>query len=291
MIEPPPGWNIETRHDSVLVLPATGFDTGGIRYKERIRPLGPFPELAREHFEQSKFEPKTLSAPERRVTQEGEHAWFVTARGHMGKRWVQRDLAFILLDDAYARLSSVVFDEAEFSGFTRVVRDLAISDRHFLGVRRRWFEYTPPPTWRSRPRGFRTEWSPLAFPRERAMLVVWPALPRDAVGDEDVALGGVIGAHPSAAVIDAAPVGVTASGSGLMGKARHVVRKTADGTALHTYGVVLVDERYVYPLRLEVSDDAQREHAQVLDEVLRTVVPVPKPQVVARDVPTGIWNE
>ena len=168
----------------------------------------------------------------------------------------------------------------------------AIRNAHnFLGVRRRWFEYTPPPTWCSRPRGFRTEWTPLAFPRERAMLVVWPALPRDAVGDGDVALGAVIGTHPSAAVIDHAPIGVTGSASGLRGKACHVVRKTADGPAIHTHGVVLVDERYVYPLRLELSDGAQREHAHILDEVVRTVVPVPRPQVVATDVPAGIWNE
>lgn len=173
-----------------------------------------------------------------------------------------------------------------------MVRETLLSDRHFLGIRRRWFEYTPPEGWRSRPRGFATEWTPPGFPREQALLVVWPALPSAGIGGVEGAFDGLFGTQGDAvATLDHADPATMAAASGLTGHEWHLVRSAGKSSGLHTHAVALVDERYVYPMRLELSEGAQRAHHQVLHQVARTIVPVPKPVASGETVTAGIWND
>src|SRR5262249_48466528 len=147
---------------------------------ERVRPLGRIGALVREHLAaEPQFTDWVLpDAAERLVTTEGEHAALVTLRGRERGAPAQRDLGFVFGDDFYAAVLGQCFDEARFGELTAKVRGLILADSHALGVRRRRFEYAPPPDWEPIVENLVTDWYPPGYPAEGVILTVFAANPR-----------------------------------------------------------------------------------------------------------------
>ncbi|MCE9575248.1 MAG: hypothetical protein K8W52_19010 [Deltaproteobacteria bacterium] len=284
MIPTPRGWTRVWLPDRLVLQPPDGPEVGLIGYRERVWPLEPVPAIVAGLLARH---PEFVVASERAeglVTAEGEYAALVTVEGAIAGRPVRRLIGLVLLEDCYALITAIVHDPAQFEAWYLRVRDLVILDAQRRGVRRRPFVHVPPPGWTSSTRGFITDWRPAG--REDVVLTVWPAMPRlegeDAVGvadamlAEDVAEGFVLD-HRS----NPDPL---ASAHGLNGKCWEVAgRFGAQARVFHDV-VVFEDQRYLYPLRLECRDPAQRHDARVaLLAVARSAQPIPGPGAARRD--------
>lgn len=267
MIATPSGWSRRHAGADLVFFPPEGPARGGIRYCERLTPLAPIRTLVEEHLRGSSFSVTHMSRVERLTTHEGEHAALVTVAGRVEGRPAQRDIGFVLLDGAYARTGAVSFRPDDFAAFTALVRTLVRGDAHFAGERRRWFEHDCPEGWQARARGFHAEWYPIDFPREFAIIHVWPALPATRVGVGLTADGWrEMGRDPAVAI---------ASDHGLSGALQSSIGEADGGRRTRRVLAVLEDTRYVYPLRLETTVLDDGAHMESFRRLIRSVRPVP----------------
>jgi len=253
MIAPPPGWAVTRRADCLILLPPDG-SFGSIEYREIVRPVLDVTALVDNELARDPgFVADAVGAPVSLVTHEGEFAALVTASGHVGGRSAQRDLGFLLTDDYYACTNGLALVSDRFAELTRTVRALVETDSHMLGARRRRFRYLPPPGWQRSPFGLATHWYSPEPSRAGAVITVWPASPiaGGATGMVE-SLVEQAGSSPQFAVQDRwGPYPVTAR-SGLHGSGWDIVGSPPGGQVRRRTIVVLEDDRYVYPARLEV---------------------------------------
>ena len=263
MIAPPSGWAVTRRPDCLLLLPPDG-SLGTIEYRETVRPVLDISALVDNELARDPgFVADAVGASVPLVTHEGEYAALVTASGHVGGRSAQRDLGFVLTDTYYACTNGVTLVSGRFADLTRTVRTLVVTDTHMLGARRRRFRYLPPPGWQPSRCGLETDWYPREPSRAAAVISVWPAWPISG-GSTGVGLIESLVENPSPQfdVHDMwGPYPVTAR-SGLHGSGWDIVGSSPGRQMQRRTIVVLEDDRYVYPARLEVvlkgsSDDAR----------------------------------
>ena len=291
MISWPSGWRVERFGADVALVHPRGEAVGTIAYRDRLRPLRRVGALVRQHLAAlPAFAADAISVPERFATYEGEHAALVTVLGRQAGVAVQRDLGFLFADDFFSLVDGLCFDEAERPRFTELVRELVRFDTQALGVRRRRFEYAPPPGWQPEPRSLATSWSPPGYPRDATRLVVYPADPLpivpafDAIVHGTEALGWQIETRE--------PIEPLAFGA-LMGYAQSL-RATAPGkSAMQRRLVLLADHVFGYLFELSShSPETWERSCRELDALLRSVCPVPEVREFARGPnPFAHWVE
>jgi hypothetical protein len=282
-----PGWR--TIHEAGLIelVHPAGRSAATIAYRERVRPLGRIGALVREHLA---AEPQFTGwvipdAAERLVTNEGEHAALVTLRGRERGAPAQRDLGFVFGDDFYAAIFGQCFDEARFGELTAKVRGLVLADGHALGVRRRRFEYTPPPGWEPIVENLVTEWYAPGYPREGVMLTVYAANPRKI--ETSAAFHAMIRELEQAGnhvAVEGAPT--PARASSLVGSILSLsLRRSVAGMMTAVKKLALLqDARYSYGLELTARSAAElAAYPGVLEAVVASVKPIPEPGGSARD--------
>jgi hypothetical protein len=283
-----PGWR--TIHEAGLIelVHPAGRAVATIEYRERVRPLGRIGTLVREHLAaEPQFTAHAIpDGAERLVTNEGEHAALVTVRGQERGAPAQRDLGFVFGDDFYAAIFGQCFEEARFAELTAKVRGLVLADSHALGVRRRRFEYTPPPDWEPIIENLVTDWYPPGYPSDGVILSVYAANPRKV--EPNAVFHGLIrelalaGNHVS---VEGDPTPARAS-AGLAGSILTVTlrRSVAGATTAVKKLALLQDPRYSYGLELSARSAAElAAHPGLLDAVVASVKPIPEPGGGARD--------
>lgn len=270
------GWSKQYTGDSITFYPPEGPNIGGIRYRERVRPLTRVSAVVEQIVERyPQFKVGGVGKIETFTTSEGEYAATVTINGRINEAPAQRDLGFVFGDDFYALLSALTVDAGRFSEFTRWVKLLVTLDAHALGVRRRRFHYDPPPGWQGLPRGFTTEWAPLDFPKNLSLIHVFPANPINEAPEmvleqmlaEDSANGFTLEAMRGPEPI--------ASLHGLQGMAWNIVGRFAQKPRSHRDLVVFKDQRFLYSLRLETMQEDRAKERQVFLDVVRSSHPIP----------------
>jgi len=222
------------------------------------------------------FHLEHLSAPERLVTFEGEHAAFLTARGTQDGRPVLRALGFVLGDDFCAVLHGVCPRKEEHDRFTALVRTLTKEDAHVLGIRRRRFEYLPPDDWEPLVQGFITEWIPPDYPGNQTVLTVYPANPIGLVDRASLDLIVKQQEQIGAVVETLAGSEVAANRHGLTGLAHGLTLGKPGQPSVRKEVIVLEDDRFTYALEITSSNLARwAAHRALLHDVAAGVVPVP----------------
>jgi hypothetical protein len=260
----------------MLLTPPEGEAAGAILYRERLRPLLPVEQLVPPLLARApELAGATMVGQQRLVTFEGEYAVLVTAQGTVDGRPAQRDLGFVLGDDFYALLSSVVFGAERFAAATELARELVVRDRQVLGVRRRRFLYEPPPGYAGTPHGFLIDWH-----AADAVISVWPANPRDG-GDAKGALEALLSDERAQGFELHALAGPDpfSSQHGLGGFAWEIVGRFAGRPISYRDVVIFEDQRFLYVLRLEALDPATRpRHREAFARVARSTQPIPPPR-------------
>ena len=170
MISPPPGWSVEHADEGLLLCAPEGPERALVRYVERRRPIAPARELVLAGPIPHGFLIETTSTPKHLVTAEGEHAAIVTRSGTLAGRAFTLFYGYVFLDDYFSSLEGMCVAE-----LVATVADMLIGDVHMLGrVRRRRFNYAPPPGWSAQYDLFETRWK---APDGLGEIWVNPALP------------------------------------------------------------------------------------------------------------------
>lgn len=147
MISIPAGWTATAVAKGLLLTPPGGA-TGSIQYVERKRPLEDVDAMIAALGAPEGFVASGAPARERGATAEGELAELVVTTGVLAGVEVQLCFGFVLLDDYYARLTSIAYGAASHAMIRDTLRALLVGDAHMLGrLRRRWYRYATPPGW------------------------------------------------------------------------------------------------------------------------------------------------
>jgi hypothetical protein len=179
MMAVPEQWPAQLDGTSLIAAHPAGSDVATLRYDERLYPLLSPPELlAAQLSRMSGFAPRSQSAFERLVTDEGEYAAVVTVEGELANADARLEVAWVIGDDCYAQLLLLVKRREYFEEAHAVARQLVMSDRQLLGIRRRRYLYDAPAGWRSAARiGLRTDWFSGEDAASSSVITVWPAFP------------------------------------------------------------------------------------------------------------------
>jgi hypothetical protein len=270
MIPHLPGWTRDYDGDAIVMHRGGDPELGFIRYLEHLGPVAPPAALLAQQLARDPgFSVDTVSDLTDLVTAEGEYAAMVTLRGHLEGEHVQRDIGWVYGDAHVARVSSLTPRPELFATFTRTVKELVLADEQHLGVRRRRYRHAEPAGWRRRQRGLAA--TVYQSPDGGAQIDVAAALPCHATGrDLEAQLEGRAGQGGVIIERRRGPEPVV-TGNGLGGRVWEL--DCRQGCARYLRRVaMLVDERYLYSLRLDSATGAGRD---TFDAVLYSVEPLP----------------
>jgi len=276
------GWSMELLPRGLAMTHPDGAATGTILYRERAQPLRRLGVLLHEVLATlPRFEVDHIGAPERVMTYDGEYGALVTVRGTQAGRPAQRDFGFVFGDDFFSSVGGLCLVDDLRPSFTDIVRELVRQDVHALGLRRRRFEYQPPPGWQPVPRGMATEWLPPDYPRNLTWLMAYAANPKNLVPGVSLAASVVYLEQLGHRIEDRSPPEDVAVGS-LTGQRQVIRTAPRDGKPPLVREVVLLeDQRYVYAFELSSYSPPHHDAARAaLDGVLATVRPLPAPSPI-----------
>jgi len=272
----PRGWAKVYSGDAITLYHPEGPAAGGIRYRERVRPLLPARVIVEKLLARTpQFRDAVAGAPERVVTGEGEYGAFVTVTGTFNDRRAVRAIGMVFGDDFYALLSGLCAVPDKVPELTRLVRRLLHADAHALGVRRRRYLYTPPPGWHGQVRGLTTEWSPLDFPRAPSLIHVYPANPV-AAEPQHVLEQMLADDRAGGFVLEGlrGPEPVT-SAHGLSGRVWRIAGRFGAKPPAERDLVVFQDSHHLYSLRFETLEQERAAPRQLFLDLVRSVHPIP----------------
>jgi hypothetical protein len=257
--------------DGFLLLPPGGAQAGLVRLREKLAPLTMRALVDGAVREAAGGETKV--GPLRRFhTYEGEAAGIVTLEIDLGGAHVERTLALVASDDLCAVFDGLATRADTFESWRAAVLELARSYYMGLGeLRRRRFEYAPPPGWHGVGRPYVTAWYAPGYPNEAAFLQVFDARP---LAENPVEVDDRLLTIENQRLepIASAPI---APGRELSG---HLLRASVQegGRTVHVVRARLVDERFLYLVQLHADDDALETGLAALDALVASVEPIPK---------------
>jgi hypothetical protein len=273
-------WRLTYFADGLALVPPGGRVHGGIRIRDRIRPLASAADVVEATMRELNLPDLQVTPLERLVTSEGEDAVIARITGTTNGAAFERTVAVLFGDDFYTQIDGVTAVPARLEPMRQIMRDLAQTYSLGLGeLRRRRYFYAPPSGWTGYPRGLITEWQPPGFPNDPSSIAVFPARPiaETVAGALDRALHE-LGWGGFAAMSDSVDQLSTARfATGLVRK----LTGTQRGQTVHQHIAVLGDSRFLYVCRLESTAQALDGHRGVFAELLDSIEPVPSPR---RDV-------
>jgi len=289
VIAPPQGWSVSSCDGSLVLVPPEGPTLGLLRYLERVRPLRAASAVIAALPAPAGWVERERTPIERLITSEGEYAAFAAISGTIDEQPADRTFGLVFGDDFYARLTGICFDPARFAAFRATVRQLLFLDAHILGTRRRRFRYTPPAGWHGLADLFDATWYPMDHPRRDLVLTVSPAVPLMPGLHEGLIVttagttsieDGVLIDQPEEIALPLGPHG------------RRLRLRTRAGR--ETTLVLLEDDVYLYCVRCDCADAHADEARRVVDDLLASLEPVPRPGAAgaqAAQIMMRSWTE
>lgn len=269
------GFTVERFSDGVGLVPPGGRVHGGIRIRERCRPVAEIAQLVREAASELPLADGDVTPIESLITAEGEYAVIATLTGTHAQQPMERTLAFVLGEDHYTRIDGVTAIRARFAHMRALVREVACHYALGLGeLRRRRFLYTPPRGWAACARGLVTDWR---APGDASSITVFPAraLVESPIGEVERALREAEWAGFAGHATSTVPVETPHFQAGIV----RTYEGTRSGAPHRVTVAVLVDDRFAYTCRFE---SASSEHAPAFEGLVSSIIPVPRATRVRR---------
>jgi hypothetical protein len=288
MIPLVPGWSVVARNGGLTLSPKEGAACGAIRYEERLRPLLPVATLLSiAQARDPRFSVTRARPPELLTTHEGEYAALVVLDGVLAGHAtpVQRSIGYVFGDDWYARTAGLALRPDQFARFEDQVRKLVIADSHYLGLRRRRFLFAPPAGYYGVERTLlHAYYYAPAYPRDPAVICVYPAIPLSMWQADD--LPRQLRPIHGLTVQDVA--GPFPRKTATLAGESWDLQGTRDGhQPLRRTIVVLHDDRYAYPLSLDVQPGQAEAHVARFAAVVDSVQRLPGPRSAPPPTPAG----
>ncbi|MCS6912585.1 MAG: hypothetical protein RMK29_19845 [Myxococcales bacterium] len=275
MIPRIPGWTWLARDGGVTLVHPDGPAAGCIRYRERLRPLHRVLSIIRAQDNDPSFELVDLRQPQQIVTAEGEFGAFVRIDGLLQGRPARRAVAFIYGDDFYSHIAGLALQPERFDALEAVVRHLADQEMLGLGERRRRFLHAPPRGWQALERvALHAYYFPPDYPRNRSVLVVYPALPDRGWREPDLLSILLPIDGPAVTQVRARRA---ANNGRMAGELWSCLCSGLEGQTARDV-LVLRKGRYLYPMSLDSPPERHRHNREVLLQVAQSVVALPQPR-------------
>lgn len=249
--------------DAVLVLEDDP-KSGWIRFSSGLTPMRAAADLFLSFGRES-------GPGEIGVTAEGEYYAIATSE----RNRTQRTLAVVFGDNSYSRIEAATTEPEKFELFSTAVRGFAHRTKIGLGVGRlRPYYYEPPANWVGLARHGSALWISPSCGRHYQALRVFDARPpekHEAVRScrfETLATEFTVTPPRGPAVYFTAhdlECRVNVFGGKLLGHKSEI--RVIDG--------VVIDNDYLYPLRIECEPQRLEESMHVFEELVRTIVPLP----------------
>jgi hypothetical protein len=268
------GWSVDALPMGIHMTHPLGPKVATISYRERARPLLRVGAIVRDILARTpRWVTEQIGSPERLVTVDGEHAALVTVLGKQDGLEAQRDLGFVFGDDFFSSVGGLCFVPELRAELTGLVRDLTRADTHYLGVRRRRFEYDPPEGWNPvATTGFAVDWLAPEFPRDRTTLTVYAACPQKVAKEISFQTFDSF-LEESGQPVKSRRTVETVELQGLSGQivesvSERLVRRIA----------LLRDATYVYPIGISTASPLPHDHPHwdVLAKLVRSAKPIPE---------------
>lgn len=293
MILPPENWHQRRSGDRYIYMPRE--EPGCVlSYAERLSPLRSIRAQLREVMaDDPGFRPEKAFPNVRFVTDEGEFGSHTMALGARHGQQVAHIVASVFAEDFATQLAARVTDIGRLDQFRELVAEIARADRLNLGIRRRRYAFRPPPSWHLVPEmSLDAAFFAPNYPKTRSCIVISAAEPIQLTAntpkewlDELDRRRGLLPADETAL----APTPTRQQE--LESEQWKSVRDVGIGKMVR-YLVVLRDDRYFYPLRLEALDHEgiEAEHMTLL-ETAGTVESLRTPVITASgEVPTEAFT-
>jgi hypothetical protein len=274
-----PTWRLRYLADGLGLFPPEGLSHGGLRVRERLRPLASARAIVDRSLRALPMEHTIRGPIEQLVTCEGEYAALQTTTGTTHGEPFVRSIGIVFGDDFYTMLDGGSTIPDKFDFFTKAVRDFTYFYALGLGHRRkRRFLYDPPAGFVGYPRGLCTLWHPADYPQNRALITVFPASPAgDRPADtleqvlHEMTWTGFVREH----LDEPEPV---FSDHELSGMRWRVTGRFAEEPTTVADVVVLQDDRFAYVLRLSGFEKNVEAGRDVFERLVRSVWPIPLPE-------------
>ncbi len=288
------GWSRKTLADGIVLYPPGGRAAGGIRIRDRVRPLRPVRRLVDETraAAEGALADQTVGALERVTTLEGEYAAIVTiaARRRADGRGITRTLGYVFGEEFYVEIDGIVDDSADAASFGEHVREVVLRTSLGLGeIRRRRFLYAPPRGWQSLVRALSVDWIAPSYPRDPGTITVFHAKP---VVASPTALFERMLREDLPAGFEGAPAAPAPlrTRNGLGGELISLSGRYPGGAQRWFDLAVLADPRFLYLVRLDSGEAGLGAHRVVHRELVESIVPLPSPAPRREDAGMVHWS-
>lgn len=277
MIPRLPDWSVDLLPGGFAFVHPEGADVARLLYRERMVPVRRVEVLTRTIL--AGWPALAFDVPgqiERLITDDGEHAAVVTVMAREHDVRVLCVLGFVVTDDFYSVVTATSRTPERFEAVVELVHDLVRRTDHGLGVRRRRFEYAPPPAFQPRQHSLLTEWLSPGYPADTTSIFVHPANPHRS---EPLAeLVDALALESSRSFDSPVIVSATEHAAGELSGIGRVVRLGG----LTRWLVVLRDALYDYPI--ELVTPAPELLQSTFTSVVASIRPLPMPKVSARAI-------
>jgi hypothetical protein len=265
------GWTVRHVTDGVALVPPDR--AGGIRLLERQPLLTMREAIAHASTQMTSFVCE-MSPIQRFTTHEGEYAATRTIVGRHGDIRLERTIGIVWCDHFCTRIDGATTDPAQHDRYRTAIDTLTRHCSLGLGEqRRRRYVYEPPPSWQGYTRGLVSLWIPPEYPRDAALISVFPARP---VRSSDPSSRLDRQLHEMSwygfAQQSSAPPEALVTSHSLVGTLHSVTGRFHHGPPRALSLALLEDHRFHYAMRLEGPDDT---HRSLFRAVVESVEPIP----------------
>ena len=288
MIEPV-GWIRKEKIDELCLYHPADHSAAQIRYRWRVRPLRSLKAVGDAAWLDTAWRDRQELQRQLLYTMEGEFACHAELAGSSKTGPVQLHLGIVLGDDFYDVLEMKVWQPALLPEMGSLARSLIKNISLGLGVRRRRFWYTPPPSWQGFPRELAARWFPPDYPADRTCLTVFPASPLT-LSPESIWEGWLAEQRAAGSLVQREPVQDITLGAaehGIKGSLWSVTLSGSPGALAERRELALIGSApYLYAFLLETAsgDKAVQHHA-----VLRALVASARVLPAAEKIGSARW--
>jgi hypothetical protein len=273
-------WVRRLTEDGVVFYPPEGRKAAILQIRERIRPVRRLRDIRARHLASlGEGQNVTISDVKRLITAEGEYGITYQLQAEAPPDKLQLAVGLVYGDDFYSSFEGTSTVPELGEQLIQTIEYLVHDTPFALGfMRRRRYGYHAPEGWQPHVKAHVVSWYPLDFPKHRAVIRVFDAVP--AKESNSIVLARRLFDDPQndlASVTDSNLFELITDNS-LAGVIEVTRGNWSDGVPSAMMRVTVQDGQYAYNLRLECSEPHIESSRALFETLVRSIEPLPTPE-------------